>query len=97
MRKVPYAGFGAGVLAANSVPHLHAWATGATHLTPLGGRRSSPRLNALWGALNLLAATVIVARTAREDRPAQRRAFKAGLVTFSAWSLAAEWVTDLHD
>jgi hypothetical protein len=44
----------AGVLVANSAPHLASAAAGRWHLTPLAGRNSGLAVNAVWGTLSLV-------------------------------------------
>lgn len=94
------AAFAAGVLTANAVPHAYAATVGVTHLTPLRGRGSSPAVNALWAGLNLATAAALARRGAGAAAPGGgtggRRSFKSGVVAFSAWSLAAEWITGLQ-
>ena len=46
MAPIPRAGaFVGGLLVANSAPHLASAVAGHTHLTPVAGRNSSPRVN----------------------------------------------------
>ncbi|XVX19103.1 hypothetical protein ACQP1U_12305 [Actinomycetota bacterium] len=45
--------FCSGVLLANAAPHAYAASVGANQLTPLAGRRSGPRTNAVWSAINV--------------------------------------------
>lgn len=82
----------AGVLCANSLPHLATAAAGRTMLTPLAGRDSPATVNALWGATNLLAGLVLM--RAASGRPAEagtaREAFGIGVVAFSAWAVMGE-------
>lgn len=87
--------FLAGVLVGNSTPHLATAITGRRHLTPLGGRRSGPGVNGLWGLLNLLGGLLLL-------RPDTHRspgrwdgdlpAFEAGVLALAAWMLATESV-----
>lgn len=88
------AGF-AGLLTANAVPHAYASVVGATHMSPLGGRASGPAANGLWAAMNVGAAAAL-ARRSDPGSATQRRAFKAGVLAFSAWVLVSEWVTDFQ-
>lgn len=85
--------FASGVLVANALPHAYAAAVGATQLTPLRGRDSGPRVNALWSASNIALAYAL-SRGLRSASVADRVCFKAGVAGFSTWSLVSEWVTD---
>lgn len=84
--------FAAGVLCANSLPHLATAATGRTHLTPLAGRASSRWVNGVWGAANLAGGLVLIARTARGTGRWDARlvAFDLGAAAFAAWMAASE-------
>ena len=95
MAKRPIArSFLAGVLAANSLPHLATALTGHRHLTPLRGRESSPRVNLLWGCANAVAGAVLL-RSA-QDRAGDGRwdarlvAFDAGAAAFATWMTVSE-------
>lgn len=88
--------FCSGVLLANAAPHAYAASVGASHLTPLRGKGSGPGVNALWSTMNVVAA-IATSRSLDPRSPAQRRAFKVGIVTFSAWALLSEWVTELNE
>ncbi|QPZ39467.1 hypothetical protein [Paramicrobacterium chengjingii] len=92
--------FIAGVLVANSAPHLATAAAGRQHLTPLGGRQSGPGINAIWGALNLAAGVALLAK-GRRGAGAQRGAasarwtddlpsFETGYLVFAAWMAISE-------
>lgn len=94
-RPAEVAAAAAGVLVANSAPHLASWAAAREHLTPLPGRRSSPRVNLLWGATNLLGGLALARRAARRppaDRRWDRRLvwFEGGWAGFAAWIVASE-------
>lgn len=82
----------AGVLCANSLPHLAAAAAGRRMLTPLAGRQSPPAVNALWGAANLAAGLLIIGRRGRRGAPerADLGAFGVGVALFSVWAVAGE-------
>ncbi|MCW4457881.1 hypothetical protein [Microbacterium sp. MPKO10] len=92
--------FIAGVLVANSAPHLATAVAGRQHLTPLGGRRSGPGINAIWGVLNLAGGLALLAR-GRSKSDVQRRAgsarwtddlpsFETGYLVFAAWMAISE-------
>jgi len=82
----------AGVLCANSLPHLATAATGRRHLTPLRGRDSSRAVNAVWGAANLAGGLALIARvaggTGRWD--SRLATFNLGAAGFAAWAALAE-------
>jgi hypothetical protein len=86
----------AGVLMANSAPHLATAVSGRQHLTPLGGRRSSPTTNLVWAAANL-AGSVALLQTA-SAQPASGRwdsrlvAFEIGYAAWAAWMAISEYV-----
>lgn len=95
--------FCAGILVANSAPHLATAAAGRRHLTPLAGRDSGPRVNALWGALNLGAGLALLFRRQRgtpkrwsDELPS----FETGYLVFAVWMamserfLATNWTKD---
>lgn len=87
--------FVAGVLVANSAPHLATAITGRRHLTPLAGRDSGPGVNAVWAAANLLAGALLL-RVARR-RGAGRWggdlvAFESGYAAFASWMAGSERV-----
>ncbi|XRQ09088.1 hypothetical protein ACN3XK_73525 [Actinomadura welshii] len=85
--------FIAGVLFANTAPHLATAVTGRRHLTPLAGRNSGPAVNAVWAGLNLAAGVALLRRARRggEQRwDADLVAFEAGAVVFAAWMAGTE-------
>ncbi|MFC4138067.1 MULTISPECIES: hypothetical protein [unclassified Microbacterium] len=86
-----WAAFLGGALAANSAPHLVTAARRRRMLTPLAGPDSGPAANLGWGAINLAAASALVAFAGR----AQRRMllpFTLGCAAFAAWALLYEKV-----
>lgn len=93
MRSSRVQSFAAGVLIANSAPHLATAVTGQRHLTPLAGRKSGPIVNGVWAGLNL-AAGVLLLRASR--RVGAMRwdgdlvAFEAGYLVFAAWMAVSE-------
>ncbi|MBP2408399.1 hypothetical protein [Brachybacterium fresconis] len=90
--------FVAGVLCANSIPHLATAVAGRRHLTPIGGPRSSHRINAVWGAANLVGGLALVARGVHSARdvPGEGRwdsrlvAFDLGAAMFAVWMAGSE-------
>ncbi|WP_194421283.1 hypothetical protein [Microbacterium abyssi] len=84
----------AGVLCANSLPHLATAVTGHEHLTPLGGRHSSRWVNAVWGLMNLLGGLALVRGVASGRRRWDSRlvSFSAGAAVFAAWMAGSEAV-----
>lgn len=89
--------FVAGVLVANSAPHLASAVAGRRHLTPLAGRRFPPGVNAVWGVVNLVAGLAILRRAAGAP-PASGRWderlhwFELGAAGFAAWMAGSELV-----
>lgn len=92
--------FAAGLLCANSLPHLASAVAGKDHLTPLAWKRSGPGVNLVWGLLNLggglaLAAT---ARTGQRRWDERLPAFEAGAAAFSLWMAVTERLAPVnHD
>ncbi|WP_324651499.1 hypothetical protein [Georgenia sp. H159] len=83
-----------GVLVANSAPHLASAVAGRRHLTPLAGRESSPAVNGVWGAANLLGGLVLLRRVAGAPSPSRWDGrlhwFEVGAAGFAAWMAASE-------
>lgn len=85
--------FLAGLMVANSSPHLATMITGRRHLTPIGGRNSGPLVNGVWAGLNLAGGLALL-------QPSRRRggavwdgdlhAFEFGCLTFAAWMALSE-------
>ncbi|HEX6467995.1 MAG TPA: hypothetical protein VF069_02795 [Streptosporangiaceae bacterium] len=85
--------FAAGVLIANSAPHLATAVAGRRHLTPLAGRESGPGVNAAWAALNLTAGTLLLLPSRRGSAArwdADLVAFGSGYLLFAAWMAGTE-------
>jgi hypothetical protein len=59
----------AGVLVANSAPHLATAVAGRQHLTPLAGRDSPPAVNLVWAATNLLGGALVLRGAAAVRQP----------------------------
>jgi hypothetical protein len=85
----------AGILAANSAPHLASAVANRQHLTPLAGKRSGPVANAVWGLANLVGAGMAL-RASRSPGTtrwsADLVAFETGLLAFAAWMAGSERV-----
>jgi len=90
--------FSAGVLCANSVPHLVCAAAGRRMLTPLAGPQSPPSANALWGAANLTAGLALLGSTGHGGAPGrpQLTAFATGASLFALWAVMAEKVLHVN-
>lgn len=86
-----WAAFLGGVLAANSTPHLVTAARKGRMLTPLAGQESGPIANLSWGAMNLTAASALIA-VARRSRKRMLVPFAVGCALFAAWALVYEKV-----
>lgn len=84
--------FVAGVLCANSLPHLATASTGRRHLTPIGGARSSRWVNAAWGAANLVGGLALIARSAHGEGRWDSRlvVFDLGTAAFATWMATSE-------
>ncbi|GAA1993640.1 hypothetical protein [Amycolatopsis minnesotensis] len=85
--------FAAGVLIANSAPHLATAVTGRQHLTPLAGRGSGPKVNAVWAALNLVGGTLLLRASRRggtERWDGDLIAFETGCLAFASWMAGSE-------
>ncbi|PFG31833.1 hypothetical protein [Paramicrobacterium agarici] len=92
--------FIAGLLVANSAPHLATAVSARRHLTPLGGRDSGPGVNGIWGALNLAGGLALLAKggvaTGARKRGTSARwnddlpSFEAGCLVFAAWMALSE-------
>lgn len=83
----------AGVLVANSAPHLASAAAGHEHLTPLAGRRSGPGVNALWAVANLVGGLALLRRGRSPGTTrwgVELRSFEAGYLAFAAWMALSE-------
>jgi hypothetical protein len=95
MRSSRVQSFVAGVLVANSAPHLATAITGRRHLTPLAGKESGPGVNAAWAALNLAAGALLlrVSRRGGTDRwGGDLVAFESGYLAFASWMAGSERV-----
>lgn len=87
--------FIAGVLVANSAPHLATAVTGRQHLTPLAGRNSGPAVNAVWGGINLVGGLTLLARSHCDGRPHwgdDLVTFEVGCLALAAWMAGTERV-----
>lgn len=84
----------AGLLAANSLPHLGTAAAGGSLMTPIAGSESGPRANAVWGAVNLVASLTLLG--AGSPRPWRRGIvpFLAGAAVFASWAVTYEAVRE---
>ena len=90
----------AGVLMANSAPHLASALAGRRHLTPLAGKDSAPAVNLAWAAANLLGGALLLrgAVAAREPGRWDDRlvAFEAGYLGWALWMTASEYLLKLN-
>lgn len=98
MSRPKTAAYVAGLLVANSAPHLATAVTGRPHMTPLAGPASSPRVNLVWGAANLVGGLALIRRAGTDRRTWDARlvAFDAGVATFGVWMALTEWATRLN-
>ena len=90
----------AGVLMANSTPHLATAVTGRRHLTPLAGKDSAPAINLAWSAANLLGGTLLLRGAAAARQPARWDdrliAFEAGYLGWALWMTVSEYLLKLN-
>jgi hypothetical protein len=90
----------AGVLVANSAPHLATAVSGRRHLTPLAGRESSPAVNLTWAAANLLGGTLLLRSTTSPRQPARWDdrlvAFETGYLAWALWMTISEYLLELN-
>lgn len=93
MRASRVQSFVAGVLVANTAPHLATAVTGRRHLTPLAGRDSGPAVNAVWAGANLVAGVVLLRRAKGGGDAAAGSRWNADLVAFETGALVlAAWM-----
>ncbi|WP_125614764.1 hypothetical protein [Actinomadura sp. WAC 06369] len=86
--------FFAGMLVANSAPHIATAVSGRRHMTPLAGRESGPVANGVWAGLNLAGGAVLL-RFARKGKEGARWdrdlvAFETGYLAFASWMALSE-------
>jgi len=87
----------AGVLVANSAPHLATAVAGRQHLTPLAGRDSPPAaVNLVWAAANLLGGALVLRGAAAVRQPGhwddRLVAFEAGYLSWALWMTVSEYL-----
>ncbi|MGH3097189.1 MAG: hypothetical protein ACRDMV_14475 [Streptosporangiales bacterium] len=85
----------AGILVANSAPHLASAAANRQHLTPLAGRRSGPLVNGVWALANVAGAALLLRPSRRSGAKrwdADLLAFETGYLVFAAWMAGSEHV-----
>lgn len=90
----------AGVLVANSAPHLATAVAGRRHLTPLTGRDSAPAVNLAWAAANLLGGALVLRGAAGDRQPGRWDdrlvAFEAGYLGWALWMAASEYLLKVN-
>jgi hypothetical protein len=90
----------AGVLVANSAPHLATAVSGRRHLTPLAGRDSAPAVNLAWAAANLVGGALVLRGAAADRRPGRWDdrlvAFEAGYLAWALWMTVSEYLLELN-
>ncbi|GGV35580.1 hypothetical protein GCM10010182_69480 [Actinomadura cremea] len=84
----------AGMLVANSAPHIATAVSGRRHMTPLAGRESGPVANGVWAGFNL-AGGVVLLQLARKGKAEARWdrdlvAFETGYLAFASWMALSE-------
>jgi hypothetical protein len=82
----------AGILVANSAPHIASAVAGRRHLTPFG-RESGPALNGHWAVINLLGGALLLQGSRKASNPywnEDLHAFEAGYLGFALWMAASE-------
>jgi hypothetical protein len=90
----------AGVLVANSAPHLATAVAGRQHLTPLTGRASAPAVNLAWAAVNLLGGALVLRGAAAARQPGRWDdrlvAFEAGYLGWALWMTVSEYLLKVN-
>jgi hypothetical protein len=90
----------AGVLVANSAPHLATAVAGRRHLTPLAGRDSAPAVNLAWAAANLVGGALVLRGAAAARQPGRWDdrlvAFEAGYLAWALWMTVSEYLLEVN-
>jgi hypothetical protein len=90
----------AGVLVANSAPHLASAVAGRRHLTPLAGRDSAPTVNLAWAGANLLGGALLLRGAGGAGQPGRWDdrlvAFEAGYLGWALWMTASEYLLKVN-
>lgn len=86
---------------ANSAPHLATAVAGHRHLTPVGGRESSPAVNLGWGLVNLAGGAALLRFTVKRRRRSPRwdsglLNFEAGYLGWAAWMAISEYLLKVN-
>lgn len=90
--------FLAGVLLANSVPHLASAVAGRRHMIP-GRRAAPPAANLAWAAANLAGGCLLLHRSARDGTDtwdSRLVAVEAGALALSAWMFGSEYAVPVN-
>lgn len=92
MRRHMIGTYAAGVLCANSLPHLATAAAGRRLMTPFAGRSSGRWANLAWGGVNLAAGLALAAGNRGDAGQwiVRLTAFGAGAASFSVWGVVGE-------
>lgn len=92
MRKHTIGAYAAGILCANSLPHLATAAAGQQLMTPLSGPNSGRWANLAWGGANLTAGLALMVGSRGEPHHWIERLgpFGAGTASFAAWGVIGE-------
>ncbi|QDP97379.1 hypothetical protein FOE78_16915 [Microlunatus elymi] len=99
MSRTRVTSFVAGMLLANSLPHLASAITGRRHMTPLAGRRSDGPVNGVWAAINIAAGLALLLPSRAKGGQQWDRdlsAFELGSVTFATWMAGSELVSAMN-
>ena len=87
----------AGVLLANAIPHAAVGLAGHRCMTPLGGEDSSPALNLVWSAMNVVAGAAILASSgwrglSHAEAARRRRSVQLGIAAMAAFGQVYELI-----
>jgi hypothetical protein len=85
----------AGALLVNALPHTVTGVAGRRGLTPLGGEDSSPGLNLVWAAMNVVGGAVVLASApwrglSEADAADRRRSVQLGVAVMGSFGLVYE-------
>jgi len=85
----------AGALLVNALPHTVTGLAGRRGLTPLGGEDSSPGLNLVWAAMNVVGGAVVLASApwrglSDAEEADRRRSVQLGVAVMASFGVVYE-------